>query len=409
MPERPDQDPPQDFASLFAAYEKEQASAQEKRGPERTRRGPAPGDKVTGTIVGFGEESAFVDLGGKSEGVVPLHELTDRDGARTHQVGDTVEGLVVAIGDDGIVLRLKGGAAGPGPAAAAELAAAHAAGLPVEGTVQAVIKGGVEVTVAGLRAFCPISQLDDRFVQDAAAFVGQRLTFRISRFEEGRGRGPNVVLSRRALLEEESRARAAEVLARLAPGQVLRGTVTSLASYGAFVDLGGVEGLLHVSELGHGRVAHPQEVLAEGQEVEVQVMKIEPAREGKDPRISLSRRPLLADPWKETAAKLKPGSRHRGRVVRLQDFGAFVELAPGVDGLLHLSELSAGRAIRHPREAVRVGDSIDVAVISVEEERRRISLTLAASAPEATAADAPAEPPGFGALGDFFDRGKKDG
>src|SRR5687768_12600321 len=401
MPERSDET--QDFASLFAAYEKEQAAAQEKRGPERTRRGPAPGDKVAGTIVGFGEESAFVDLGGKSEGVVPLHELTDRDGARTYNVGDAVEGLVVSVGDDGVVLRMRGGAAGPGPAAAAELAAAHAAGLPVEGTVQAVVKGGVEVTVAGLRAFCPISQLDDRFVQDAAAFVGQRLTFRISRFEDGRGRGPNVVLSRRALLEEESRARAAEALARLAPGQVLRGTVTSLASYGAF------EGLLHVSELGHGRVAHAKEVLAEGQEVEVQVMKIEPAREGKDPRISLSRRPLLADPWKETAARLKPGSRHRGRVVRLQDFGAFVELAPGVDGLLHLSELSAGRAIRHPREAVRVGDSIDVAVISVEEERRRISLTLAASAPEATAADAPAEPPGFGAMGDFFDRGSKDG
>ena len=131
MPDRPQTDEPQDFASLFAAYEKEQAAAQEKRGPERARRSPAPGDKVTGTIVGFGEESAFVDLGGKSEGVVPLHELTDRDGARTHNLGDAVEGLVVSVGDDGVVLRLRGGAAGPGPAALVELAAAHAAGLPV--------------------------------------------------------------------------------------------------------------------------------------------------------------------------------------------------------------------------------------------------------------------------------------
>jgi small subunit ribosomal protein S1 len=217
------------------------------------------------------------------------------------------------------------------------------------------------------------------------------------------------VLSRRALLEEEKRARAEEVLARLAPGQVLRGSVTSLASYGAFVDLGGIEGLLHVSELGHGRVAHPKEVLAEGQEVEVQVLKIEPGKEGKDPRISLTRRPLLADPWHEGTAKLLPGTRHKGRVVRLQDFGAFIELAPGVDGLLHVSELGAGRPIRHPREAVRVGDTLDVAVIAVDPERRRISLTLAASLPEASAADAPAEAPGFGAMGDFFSRGKSEG
>ena len=412
MSDTPDEKP-EDFATLFAAYEREQAQAAKKKkekgaGEERgAKRGPQAGDKVTGRIVSFGEESAFVDLGGKSEGVIPLAELLDADGQRTVNVGDEVEALVVGTGDDGIVLRVRGG--GRGQAAPAELAQAHAHGLPVEGTVAAVIKGGVEVTVAGVRAFCPISQLDDRYVADAATFVGQRLSFRITRMEEGRGgRGVNLVLSRRALLEEDKAVRAQAARAQLAPGKVLRGTVTSLAAYGAFVDLGGIEGLLHVSQLGHARVAHPQDVLAVGQEVEVQVLDIKTDAKGEE-RISLSRRALLRDPWLDEAARLQPGTRRRGRVARLEAFGAFVELAPGVDGLLHVSELGGGKAIRHPREAVKVGDTLDVAVKSIEPERRRIALTLAAAADEADAstANAPPEPPGFGALGDFFSRGKK--
>ena len=405
MSERPD--PPEDFASLFAAYEREQA-AERQQGPNqrgaKPRGGPQAGDKVSGRIVGFGEASAFVDLGGKAEGVIPIAELTDADGKRTVSVGDNIEALVVGTGDDGIVLRVRAG--GRGQAAPAELAQAQAHGLPVEGTVTAVVKGGVEVTVAGVRAFCPISQLDDHFVADAAAYVGQRLTFRITRLEEGRGRGVNLVLSRRALLEEEKRARAAEARARLAPGQVVRGTVTSLASYGAFVDLGGIEGLLHVSQLGHSRVEHPQDVLAVGQEVEVQVLEIKTDAKGEE-RISLSRRSLLRDPWQDEASRLPPGSRRRGRVVRLESFGAFVELAPGVDGLLHVSELGGGKAIRHPREAVRVGDTLEVTVKAIEPERRRISLALAAGEADAEPTPAPPEPPGFGALGDFFARGNK--
>ena len=419
MSERSDVDEPQDFATLFAAYEREQAEAAkrkpgagaagQKAGGEEgrgARRGAQPGDTVSGRIVGFGEESAFVDLGGKSEGVIPLAELTDPDGQRTKNVGDEVEALVVGSGDDGIVLRVRGGA-GRGPAAPAELAQAQAHGLPVEGMVTGVVKGGVEVQVAGVRGFCPISQLDDRYVADAAEFVGRRLSFRVTRLEEGRGR-VNVVLSRRSLLEEEKQARAAEARAQLQPGKVMRGTVTSLAAYGAFVDLGGIEGLLHVSQLGHARVAHPQDVLAVGQEVEVQILEIKTDAKGEE-RISLSRRALLKDPWLEEAARLQPGTRRKGRVVRLESFGAFIELAPGVDGLLHVSELGGGKAIRHPREAVRVGESLEVAVKTVEPERRRIALQLAAAADEAEAdaTAAPAEAPGFGALGDFFSRGKK--
>ncbi|KAB2958619.1 MAG: S1 RNA-binding domain-containing protein, partial [Thermoanaerobaculia bacterium] len=290
----------EDFGALLDAFEKGQASAATKRAR------PQVGDRVSARVVSIGAEAAFVDLGGKAEGMVPLAELTDDDGARTVEVGDTLDGVVVSLADDVVVLRVR---AGRGPAAPAELQQAHAHGLPVEGTVQALIKGGVEVAVAGARAFCPISQLDARYVEDPSVFVGQRLSFRITRYEEGRGRGANIVLSRRALLEEEAQAKAAAARSALAVGKVVRGRVTSLASYGAFVDLGGIEGLLHVSELGHERVGHPGEVLSVGQEVEVEVLRIEkPDAKGRE-RISLSRRALLADPWPEAAAGLAPGAR----------------------------------------------------------------------------------------------------
>lgn len=403
-----DTDAPADFGEILAAFERQQESV--ARRPD-----VAPGDKVSGRIVGFGDDAAFVDLGLKSEGVVPLAELTDPDdpeGGPTVAVGDAIEALVSAIDDDSGQIRLRV-RPGHGSAAPAELAQAHAHGIPVEGTVQAVVKGGVEVTVSGLRAFCPISQLDARYVEDAAAFVGQRLTFRINRFEEGRGRAPNIVLSRRALLEEEARQRAAEARALLEVGKVVRGTVTSLTSYGAFVDLGGIEGLLHVSEIGHGRVEHPQDVLAVGQQLEVEVTRIEPPKGDKtQERISLSRRALLADPWEQEVGRFTPGTRHPGKVVRLETFGAFVELAPGVEGLLHVSELGGEQRLRHPREAVQPGDQLELTVTAVDRERRRISLSLAP--PDAGAAgetewrdELPEGRAGLGTLADAFSRVRK--
>ena len=394
------------FAAVLDAFERGHAAA------EKTR--PEVGDKLAARIVSFGAEAAFVDLGGKAEGIVPLVELTDDDGKLTVAVGDTVEGIVASDANDTIVLRVR---AGRGPAAPAELMQAHAHGLPVEGTVQAVVKGGVEVAVAGVRGFCPVSQLDVRYVEDPAVFVGQRLTFRITRYEEGRGRGANVVLSRRALLEEEAQARAEKARAELAVGKVMKGTVTSLASYGAFVDLGGIEGLLHVSEIGPGRVGHPQEVLAVGQQVEVQVLKIEkPDAKGRQ-RISLSCRALAPDPWQEEAKRLAPGTRRSGRVARLESYGAFVELAAGVDGLLHLSQLveAKGRELRHAREALAVGQAVAVEVLALDLDARRISLALAPDAGEADAETLARERErttggsGFGALGDFFKRERKPG
>lgn len=390
-----------DFAAALAAFE---GGRVEQRSPL-----PAVGERVSARVVSIGEQSAFVDLGGKAEGVVPLEQLTDDEGHVTVAVGDTIEGAVASVENDTVVLRVRGG---HGPAAPAELRQAHEHGLPVSGTVQAVVKGGVEVAVSGLRAFCPISQLDLRYVEDPAAFVGQRLDFRIARFEEGRGR-PNLVLSRRALLEEEARARAEAARAAIAVGKVLRGRVTSLASYGAFVDLGGIEGLIHVSELGHGRVGHPQEVVAVGDEVEVQVLAIAPPDARGRERISLSRRATTPDPWHAEAAKLVPGGRRTGRVRRLETFGAFVELAPGVDGLLHVSELAGlgQRELRHPREVLRIGQTVEVTVLSVTPENRRIALALARDEePEDAGAVDPAGPrpgSGFGAIGDFLGRGAK--
>jgi len=401
---RTESDTGQDFASVLDAFEKRQADGAKK--------GPQVGDRVSVKIVGFGEETAFVDLGRKAEGSIPLSQLTDDEGKRTVAVGDTVEAIVASSSDDGIVLRVR---AGRGPAAPAELQQAYTYGLPVDGTVTAVVKGGVEVTVSGVRAFCPVSQLDLRYVEDAAAFIGQRLTFRITRFEEGKGRGMNLVLSRRALLDEEAQAKAAAAREKIKVGQTVRGTVTTLAAYGAFVDLGGIEGLLHVSELGYGRVAHPQDVVAVGQELEVQILKITPAEgdKGRD-KISLSRRALVKDPWQEEAARLVPGTRRQGKVTRLELFGAFIELAPGVDGLLHISELAvaSGREVRHPRELLKIGQALEVAVVSVDREARRIALSLPAKGDDAGAEDlaraaAGSAGSGFGAFGDFFARAKK--
>src|SRR5581483_11660487 len=292
-------------------------------------------------------------------------------------------------------------------------------GLPVDGTVTAVNKGGVEVDLGGTRAFCPISQLELRHVEDASAYVGRKLPFRVTRVEEDR-RGLNVVLSRRALLEEEGRARAAETRAKLSVGAVVSGVVTALKDYGAFVDLGGVEGMLHVSEIGFQRVGRPADVLSVGQAITVQVLRIEKKSDPRKPdqktdQIALSLKALEADPWQEAGARFAEGQRARGRVTRVTSFGAFVELAAGVEGLLHLSELggAGGRPVRQARDAVKPGDEIDVVVKAVDPTERRLSLALAGPDesldPEARAAAARAAAPGgaapagkLGTLGDLL-------
>ena len=346
-----------DFASMFAESEK---------GAPRAKR-PKVGDVVKGKIISVGKDAVFVDAGGKAEGVLERDQVTDKEGKLLVNIGDVIEARVVS--DQGGVLQLRV-KLGRGPQASAELQQAYDLGIPVEGTVTEVIKGGVSVDVAGVRGFCPASQIDARFVEDLSVYVGQKLTFRITKYEPR-----NLVLSRRALVEEEKQKIATETRKTLQPGLVMKGKVVGFKPFGAFVDIGGMEGMLHVSELGYARVEKPEDILHLGQEIEVAVLKIEPGEKGE--RISLSLKALANDPWNDTTAHLREGARVKGKVTRLQPFGAFIEIAPSVEGLVHISELGAGRRIQHPKEVVAEGQEVEATILSIDQERRRISLSLA--------------------------------
>jgi small subunit ribosomal protein S1 len=349
-----------DFAKMFAESE---------RDAPRSKKRPRVGDQITGKVISIGKDTLFVDLGGKAEGALERAQVSDPDGKLLVKLGDTIEARVVADTGGALTLRVK---VGRGPEARAELQQAQELGLPVEGLVTEVVKGGVAVDVAGVRGFCPASQLDVRFIDDLATYLGQRLMFRITRYEPR-----NLVLSRRVLLEEDNAKRAAETRKKIEPGAVLRGKVVGFKPFGAFIDLGGIEGMLHVSELGYARVERPEDMLSLGQEVDVAVLKVEPGDKGE--RISLSLKALANDPWRDTTASLTEGTRVRGKITRLQPFGAFVEIAPAVEGLVHISELGAGRRINHPREVVSVGQEVEAVVLSVDHERRRIALSMASS------------------------------
>ena len=372
----------EDFAALLAEYDQKQPS-----GGKKGARGPAVGEMVKARIVSVGAEAVFVDLGGKAEGMLEIDQVLDRDGKVTVKVGDTIEARVVDSGAKTGFVALRRTMA-KGAEARSELVQAFEHGIPVEGLITAAIKGGVEVQVAGVRAFCPAGQLDLRFVEDPAVFVGQRHEFRITKLEPGRGAQVNLVVSRRALLAEAAEAKAAELRRTLEVGTVVKGTVTTVKDYGAFVDIGGLEGMLHVSELGFQRVGHPSEVLRVGQPVEVLVTKIEQTGDARRPeKISLSLKALENDPWTEVADRLAVGARVKGKVVRLQPFGAFVEVSPGIEGLVHVSQLSADKRINHPRDVVEMGQEVEVTVLGVDLDRRRISLSMTAD-PEADAAAA---------------------
>jgi small subunit ribosomal protein S1 len=370
----------QDFGQILAEFEQASPAPAKKE-----RQGGGQSQKVSGKVLSIGDEWVFIDLGGKSEGRISAAELKDAEGNLTVKEGDTVDATVTGTDPESgaLILRRKAGGGGRGGKKPAEVVPeirqAFENGLPLEGLVTGLNKGGAEIQVFGMRAFCPLSQLDLRYVENPQQFVGQKLLFKVNRLEEGNrgGRGPNIVLSRRQLLEEEQQTRASETREKLQVGAILTGKVTSLTTYGAFIDLGGIEGMLHVSEIGHGRTAHPQDVFTIGQEVEVQVIKIEKGKDEKRPeRISLSRRALEQDPWNDAASRFPEGTEATGRVMRLETFGAFVELAPGLEGLVHISEMGAGRRLNHSREAVEQGQEVQVRVLGVDTTRRRISLSM---------------------------------
>ncbi len=383
-----------DFAALLAEFDQAHKGA-----PEH---GAKAGDQVKGRVVAIGEDQVFVDLGGKAEGILDAASLRDAEGLISVAVGDEVTATVAGIEEDG-TLRL-GNQQARHLHGAAELEQAYRQQLPVQGRVTGVIKGGVEVQIAGQRAFCPASQIDIRFIEDLSEFVGQHLDFRVTKFEGGRHL--NLVVSRRLLLEEEQRARAEATRASIKEGAVLQGIVTSLQDYGAFVDLGGIEGMIHISELTFHRVKHPSEILSVGQALEVSVLRIDKTDNPKRPeKIALSLRVLSRDPWTEVAQQFPVGSRVQGQVTRLQPFGAFVELAPGVEGLIHISEMGAGKRIGHPQEVLGPGQAVEASVIAIDPANKRISLTLdeakAAEAAPDLAAYAPSARAAGSGMGSF--------
>ncbi len=292
--------------------------ALEREGGQRGTKGPRVGDEVSGTVVKIGNDAVYVDLGGKAEGLIERAELLDAEGNLRVSVGDRLRAFVIAMRSGSAVLGTRFGSRsqqGRGPATrgateevSPEIGRAFESGLPIVGRVKAVNKGGVEVEIVGAHAFCPISQLDLQRVEDASTFVGRELDFVVTKFETGGGR-PNIVVSRRVALEAERAQKAAEVVSKLEIGAVVKGTVTRLQLFGAFVDIGGVEGLLHKSELGIGRNARVEQVLSVGQEIEAIVTKVEPSDDPKKPsRISLSMKQVAAHREAEDAKSYKRSS-----------------------------------------------------------------------------------------------------
>jgi small subunit ribosomal protein S1 len=323
------------------------------------------GEMVKGTILSIGKDFAFVDLGGKSEGTIAVDELRNEDGSFP-PIGSEIEACVLSQGADGPVLSKR---LAKGIRSREYLGEAFRIKIPVEGRVESRNKGGFEIEVAGVRGFCPIGQIELRFCEDPDSHLGKRYNFLITKYETS-GRRPDIVLSRRAILEAEAQKRAEELRKTLKVGDILPGTVRNIRDFGAFVDLDGIDGMLPVSELSYTRVNHPRDVLKEGEEIHVQVIGIERGGE----RITLSLKRLEADPWENAVSAFPVGFRTTGRISRLAPFGAFVELVPGVDGLIHISNLNAPERINHPDAIVKEGQEVLVEVLTVDTAQHRIGL-----------------------------------
>ena len=327
------------------------------------------GQTVDGTIVSIGPKVAFVNIGGKGEAEIDVAELKDHEGDIDVSVGDRISAMVVST-SGGIVLSRKGVR---NTATLRELEDAWQAGLAVEGKVVQEVKGGYEVRIARERAFCPISQIDILRTSDPAVHIGKTYAFNIIEYKEG---GKNIVVSRRRQLEQEQRANAAGIRKSIVPGAVMTGRVVSVPDFGAFVDLGGgIQGLLHVSEMSWTRVSNPNEVVAIGDQVTLRVLRVDEATE----KISLGLKQLQDDPWTMAAAKFPVGQVRTGRVTRLADFGAFVELEPGFTGLLPFAESGIDRGM-DMRKALPIGSDVEVAILEVDPEARRIRLSKRAVA-----------------------------
>jgi small subunit ribosomal protein S1 len=327
----------------------------------------AEGEVVKGTVVKVTPTEVIVDVGFKSEGLIAIEEFIDESGQVTAQAGDTVDVLLERTEDrDGYVVLSREKA--EKMKIWDEVEKAYQERKVVIGRVIERIKGGLAVDI-GVRAFLPGSQIDVRPVRNLDALRGQELRMRVIKVNKKRG---NIVLSRKVLLEEENAEKKKTTLDTLAEGKALRGTVKNLTDYGAFIDLGGIDGLLHITDMSWGRVTHPSEVVRVGDEIDVVVLKYDAGTE----RVSLGHKQLVADPWSNVVDRYPVGVRVSGKVVSLTDYGAFIELEPGVEGLIHVSEMSWSKRVKHPSKILNQGDTVEAMVLGVDPAGRRISLGL---------------------------------
>jgi len=361
-------DQEEDFAALFEASNRVDQDSIKQDG------------KIRGNIVSIGDEWVFVDIGGKSEGAISKEELLDSEKRLDLKVGDPITAYVIAQRDGDVLLSVKMTQAVSEDA----VRGAYKSGAPVEGMVTEERKGGYSVTVFGRQAFCPYSQIDVVSGGFPENFIGKKFFFRITDFSD---RGRNIVLSRREVLEEERRKKVQELKQTLREGDVVSGVVRKLAQFGAFVDIGGPEGLIPISELAWGRVESVSDALSVGDEISVKITGLDWEKH----RISLSLKQVQENPWDSISSRFHEGLETMGVVTRLTNFGAFVELEPGIDGLVHISNLGKGRRINHPREVVNPGESIKIRVISINPDEKRLGLELVSEVQAWGSEEAPVE------------------
>ncbi|MFN2480279.1 MAG: 30S ribosomal protein S1 [Pyrinomonadaceae bacterium] len=343
-----------DFGAILDQYEQEQAQFQE-------------GSVVRGTVVGVTDRGVMIDFGYKSEGMIPAEEFTE-NGELTVKRGDEVEVLVKTMeSQEGVPILSRADAVRM--RAWDDLEKAYQDGTPVKGRIVERVKGGLRVDVDGVAAFLPGSQIDSRPVRNLDSFRNQEIEAKVIKLNRKRS---NVVLSRKVLLEEQNSGVKEETLANLEEGIIVDGVIKNLTDYGAFVDLGGIDGLLHVTDMSWGRLQNPGDLLRVGENVQVKVLKFDRERE----RVSLGYKQLLPDPWESVAERFEIGSRVSGKIASVTDYGAFVELEPGIEGLVHVSEMSWSKRMKHPSKMVNVGDEVQAQVLGVDPKARRISLGI---------------------------------
>jgi len=358
-PEEESMEDAQDSESFMRLYEESLKSIKE-------------GEVVSGEIVQVDKEYVLVDIGYKSEGQIPIREFIDDEGNLAAKVGDKIEVLLERREDDEGVIRLSKEKAAK-MKVWDNIREIYENDGTVKGTILSRVKGGLSVDI-GLQAFLPGSQVDLRPIRDMDSLVGMEHEFKIVKYNKRRG---NIVLSRRAILEAERVALKEKTLEIIEEGSVLRGTVKNITDYGLFIDLGGIDGLVHITDMSWGRVGHPSEMQKAGDEIDVKVLSFDKERE----RVSLGIKQLVPDPWSQVEKEYPIGARITGRVVSLTDYGAFVEVEQGVEGLIHVSEMSWTRKVRHPSQLLSIGDMVEAIVLNMDISRKRISLGMKQVAP----------------------------